>query len=227
MLELKVPFDLQKIKETAKAGNWEDIVINFDRYDETAVINLSNILMFLSLAFRYPDVKVYSRLKESVGYFDDFFEEYAGQKLNLDKVDDMQVEYTRLFVTNKDGVPASPYASVYLTDEGLLYSDYLIKLKDLMIKTGFELKEECKDLEDNIYIMLEYISIMIGRLNMDGISAAKGFFLVSYGLILPMCEKFCKNIIGHARIDFYKVLAMGLLEFINDLDGIVEEVFCE
>ncbi|MBC7196946.1 MAG: molecular chaperone TorD family protein, partial [Deferribacterales bacterium] len=111
MTEFKVPVDLEKVKKIALKGDWDDVVINFDSYDETAVINLSNTLMFLSLAFRYPDVKVYSRLKESVRYFDDFFEEYTGQKLILDKVDDMQVEYTRLFVTNKDGVPASPYAS--------------------------------------------------------------------------------------------------------------------
>ncbi|UOD34905.1 molecular chaperone TorD family protein [Deferribacteraceae bacterium V6Fe1] len=227
MTEFKVPVDLEKVKKIALKGDWDDVVINFDSYDETAVINLSNTLMFLSLAFRYPDVKVYSRLKESAKYFDDFFEAYAGKTLHVEKADDMQVEYVRLFVANKDGVPASPYASVYLSDDGLLFSDHLLKLRDLMLKTGFELKEDYKDLEDNIHIMLEYMSIMIGRLNVDGISAAKGFFLVAYGLVLPMCEKFCKKIIESAELDFYKVLALGLLEFINDLDGIVEEVFSE
>lgn len=227
MTELKAPIDLEKIKEIAKAGDWDTVVINFDSYDETAVINLSSILMFLSLAFRYPDVKVYSRLKESVKYFDEFFEAYTGKTLHLESAEDMQVEYVRLFVANKDGVPASPYASVYLSEEGLLFSDHLLKLRDLMLKTGFELKEEYKDLEDNIHIMLEYMSIMIGRLNVDGISAAKGFFLVAYGLVLPMCEKFCKKIIEETKLDFYKLLALALLEFVNDLDGVVGDVFGE
>lgn len=225
MTELKVLADLEKIKDIARAGDWDTVVIKFDSYDETAAFNLSNILMFLSLAFRYPDVKVYSRLKESVKYFDDFFEEYTGKALHLESNDDMQVEYVRLFVANKDGVPASPYASVYLSKDGLLFSEHLLKLRDLMLKTGFELKKEYKDLEDNIYIMLEYMSIMIGRLNIDGISAAKGFFLVAYGLVLPMCEFFCKRIIEEAKLDFYKQLALGLLEFTNDFDGVVEDIF--
>lgn len=227
MTELKVLADLEKIRDIARAGDWDTVVIKFDSYDETAAFNLSNILMFLSLAFRYPDVKVYSRLKESVKYFDDFFEEYTGKGLHLESSDDMQVEYVRLFVANKDGVPASPYASVYLSKDGLLFSEHLLKLRDLMLKTGFELKEGYKDLEDNIYIMLEYMSIMIGRLNIDGISAAKGFFLVAYGLVLPMCEFFCKRIIEEAKLDFYKQLALGLLEFVNDFDGVVEDVFVE
>lgn len=225
MAVYSVPSDLILLKEIFKSNKLDNIKIDFNNFDNLAVQNLSKVFIFLSLAFRNPNDEVYNTLKESLPYFHDLFLEYTGKIPVLPGIVEMQVEYVRLFVSNKDGVPASPYASVYLSSEGLLYGDCLIKLRELMADTGFELKKEHKELEDNVYIILEYLSLMLERLNIDKEKAIKGFLTTSYMFLQPMCERFCENIINNTNLNFYEVLAECLLKIASDLDGIVEDIF--
>lgn len=226
MQTYRVPEDIDDIKQQVSRITPSEVAFYFDSYSQEMAYNLCNVLMYLSVCFKNPDVKVYSILKDNLKYFRDFFEEYAGSVPDIPrKIEDMQVEYVRLFVSNKDGVPASPYASVYIGKDGLLYSDELLVLKKLMSDTGFELKEDQKDLEDHISIMLEYMSIMIGRLNVDGITALKGFVFVNFRFILPMLEKFSNGIIENTNFKFYAVVAESLVNLISDMDEILKEIF--
>lgn len=229
MAVYSVPSDLHSIKKMFQSSNldsvWDSIKIDFNNFDNLAAQNLSKVFMFFSLAFRNPSSEIYNILKESLPYFDELFLEYTDKTPELPDILDLQAEYVRLFVSNKDGVPASPYASVYLSSEGLLYGDCLIKLKKLMSETGFELKEGYKELEDNIYIILEYLSLMLERLDAEKEKAIKGFLITSYLFLQPMCERFCENIINNTTLNFYKALAECLLKITKDLDEIIEDIF--
>ena len=226
MLTFKIPEQIGEAAAGIKGVDPSDVAFYYDNYSEEMAYNLCNVLMYISVCFKNPDVKVYSILKDNLKYFVDFFEEYGGRIPELpNKIEEMQVEYVRLFVSNKDGVPASPYASVYIGKDGLLFSDELLVLRKLMADTGFELKEEQKDLEDHISIMLEYMSIMIGRLNVDGITALKGFIYVNYRFVLPMVEKFAAKVRGSTNLTFYETVAKSLENLVKDMDNVLMEVF--
>lgn len=226
MLTFKVPEQIGEISKSIKGIDPSEVTFYYDNYSEEMAYNLCNVLMYLSVCFKNPDVKVYLILKDNLKYFTDFFEEYGSEVPELpDRIEDMQVEYVRLFVSNKDGVPASLYASVYIGNDGLLYSEELLVLRKLMSDTGFELREDQKDLEDNISIILEYMSLMIGRLNVDGITALKGFIYANYRFILPMVEKFARKVMENTNINFYKTVAQSLENLVKDMDNVLIEVF--
>lgn len=226
MLTFKVPEQIGEISKSIKGIDFSEVAFYYDNYSEEMAYNLCNVLMYLSVCFKNPDVKVYLILKDNLKYFTDFFEEYGSEVPELpDRIEDMQVEYVRLFVSNKYGVPASLYASVYIGNDGLLYSEELLVLRKLMSDTGFELREDQKDLEDNISIILEYMSLMIGRLNVDGITALKGFIYANYRFILPMVEKFASKVMENTNINFYKTVAQSLENLVKDMDNVLREVF--
>lgn len=226
MTTFKVPEQIGEISKRIQGIDPSEVTFYYDNYSEQMAYNLCNVLMYLSVCFKNPDLKVYLILKDNLKYFTDFFEEYGSEVPELsDRIEDMQVEYVRLFVSNKDGVPASPYASVYINHDGLLYSEELLVLRKLMSDTGFELREDQKDLEDNISIILEYMSIMIGRLNVDGITALKGFIYANYRFILPMVEKFARNVMENSNINFYKTVAQSLENLVKDMDNVLVEIF--
>lgn len=226
MVTFKVPEQIDEISKSIKGIDPSEVAFYYDNYSEEMAYNLCNVLMYLSVCFKNPDLKVYSILKDNLKYFTDFFEEYGSEVPELpSRIEDMQVEYVRLFVSNKDGVPASPYASVYTSNDGLLYSEELLVLRKLMFDTGFELREDQKDLEDNISIILEYMSIMIGRLNVDGITALKGFIYANYRFILPMVEKFARKVVENSNINFYKTVAQSFENLVKDMDNVLIEVF--
>jgi len=77
---------------------------------------------FLSQAFSYPEkdsikesIKTLSLLASDLGYSIE-----QPELLEGDSLQDMQVEYVRLFINAADGIFAPPYASIYVNGAGIL-----------------------------------------------------------------------------------------------------------
>lgn len=198
--------------------------------DSDVSSSLSNVFMLLSLMFRYPTDKVYDELFVNFGNFELFFEEYLGAVPVLPVREDLEPEYVSLFVANKGGVPAPLYASVYTNNEKLLLRDSTIELKDMMVQCGFEIGEQVKDIEDNLYIMLEFVSALCGRLA-AGLDCQKDVLLLLSVMISvvekyigSMVQPFGSKVAEVAKISFYKDAAVLLEKVIFDSDGLMSEL---
>ena len=205
----------------------DDFVIDFDK---DALGALSQIFLFLSLVFRYPSNEVYNTLSENLENFNDLFDEYLDKRPELPSHDDIEPEYVSLFIAKKGGAPAPLYASVYTDDEKLLLRDSTVRLKRIMAECGFEINESLDEIEDNLYIILEFVyavlqNIINGELNQKEL-ADKFYcvFVAVYEYLNEFVAEFSSKVQEFANFEYYNLMSVLLKEFINEFDDILEEI---
>ncbi len=197
----------------------------------SAAASVKNVLFFLSLVFRYPREAVYAELGRLLPVFEDFFDAYAGNVPVLPEMEELQAEYIRLFVNNRGSVAAVPYASCHL-DGGILMGESYHRLRMIMSETGFVLDESTGELEDHLAILLEFASMLAGRLidasvsrgvPLDEISDALGE--VTFGFLRPMMKPILEGISGGTTTDFYAASVRALYNFMADAEVIYTQIF--
>ncbi len=80
---------------------------------------------------------------------------------NAALLDDLAVEYTRLFVG--PGKHVSPHASVYIQGDGGLWGRSTVQVKDFIESRGFEFKPDYHGIPDHISVELEFMAEITGR----------------------------------------------------------------
>jgi len=178
---------------------------------------LSNLSTYLSLIFRYPDPSTYNAIKNHYKEFTEIVSEYNVSLPNLPAREELEIEYVRLFVANYQGVIAPLYSSVYTSDDGLVLRDSTVELRELMNSVGYGIKEDVKEIEDNLYIMLEFTGVLLSdslKGDSDVISVVKK---INENYISPMLDEFSQRIENSSTIDFYKSVARFLLVFSDEL----------
>lgn len=187
---------------------------------------LSDTAAYLSLLYRYPFEDVYKSIKD---YYEEFkllaAEEYGVLLPELPDMESMEVEYVRLFKANLEGVVAPLYSSVYTSEEGLVLRDSTLELRDLMMEHGFALKEDMKEIEDNLYVMLEFLSVMLKKMAEGDADSVPAAFKVVKDYILPMKDEFCKRLKNGARLEYFRAISYFLGIFVEELNEFFD-FFC-
>lgn len=191
---------------------------------------LSNACMFLSLVFRYPEDEVYDILKDNWEGFRDFIADYSECSPALYDQTEMESDYIRLFEQDKKGDKIVPYISYYTEEKKLLYGKSTMDIREWMAAEGFVLDAEIKELEDHVYIVMEFLSVLFRNLGApenieDWYSSLKNLYRVidNYGAVLT--DEFAALVAKRDDMPFYRDFGKVLAEFINDLDPILEDVF--
>jgi len=197
--------------------------------DTTPFTALANSSMFLSLLFRYPDDNVYDLLKDNWSSFSDFISEYTEDFPHLYDQTEMQSDFIKLFKQDFKGSKVVPYISYYTEENKTLYGKSTFKIREWMAAEGFVLDSETSDLEDNIFIVLEFLSAIFGRLAQpENIEKWYATLQILYKLTgtygAVMTDEFAKLVQQRKEMPFYAAAAALLENFMNDVDGILEEV---
>ncbi len=190
---------------------------------------LANVSMFLSLIFRYPDDDVYDTLKDNWETFSGFYSEYTSTVPALYDQTEMQSDFIKLFKQDFKGHKVVPYISFYTEENKMLYGQSTFQIREWMAEEGFYLDKSSCELEDNIYIVLEFLSAMFTRLaepqNIEQwYSTLKNIYNVldNYGVV--MADEFAEITSKRSDMPFYAESAKLLQAFIRDLDAIFEDV---
>ena len=168
-------------------------------------ITLSEIYRYMALSFRYP---------EATWFNDDFwtvFFEIAEQacfgedvKRSRDSLcaahwlEDIQVEYTRLFVTGVPKTVASPYGSVYIDGNGRLYDKYTEKVLTYYNQKGFELKDDFHP-PDYLVYQLEFMAMLVES-DPDGLEE----FITDY--FRPWFEEFMERVLAGSTHPYFRLI---------------------
>ena len=169
---------------------------------------------------QYPDAKwmnddffkVFYNLLGTLGGVEDG----VSIKIKIDKskdpIEDLQVEYTRLFINGVPHVIAPPYGSVYMDQslQGAFAGDTLAFYRD----KGFGMDENA-DLPDHLIHELEFLSLLAEENDFDG----EEKFLTT--LFRPWYTKFQTKVTEGAHHPFYRVVVQ-LIDFFTkeeDNDG--------
>lgn len=193
---------------------------------------LANASMFLSLAFRYPGDDVYDTLKDNWTAFEDFIADYSENKPELYDQTEMESDYIKLFEQDMEGNKIVPYISYYTEDNKTLYGESTFKVREWMAQEGFALNEEVKELEDQIYVVLEFMSALFRKLaepeNIEQwYSTLNNLYslLENYGPVVA--DEFASKVAKRDDMPFYRDFAVILKEFLGDIDPILEDILSD
>ncbi|MHC4164799.1 MAG: TorD/DmsD family molecular chaperone [Planctomycetota bacterium] len=139
-------------------------------------------------------------------------------------LDELQREYARLFV-GPFTVPAPPYGSVYLENEGRVLGESTM---DVMARYAEEgLRTTLKEPADHVAIELEYVYLLAFR-EMEAAAAGdtgraaryrdkrQAFLRAHLGAWMPRLKE---RIAAHAQMDFYRDVAVVTASVVSaDLD---------
>jgi TorA maturation chaperone TorD len=190
---------------------------------------LANSSMFLSLLFRYPDDNVYDLLRDNWESFSEFLNEYQPDFPGLYDQTEMQSDFIKLFKQDFKGSKVVPYISYYTEENKTLYGESTFKIREWMAAEGFALDTETPDLEDNIYIVLEFFSALFGKLaqpeNIEKwYSTFQNLYRLTdtYGVVIT--DEFAAKVKERTAMPFYAACGTLLQGFISDFDEILEDV---
>jgi len=127
---------------------------------------LSAIYRFLARAMRYPEKSCLkdnfprlSNLLESLGWQAEMRGLQPCDAPASKAFEDLQVEYTRLFINSLGGVLAPPYGSVYLSKSGALFNEATEAVKKFYHQQGFTLADN-REVADHIVNELEFLALL-------------------------------------------------------------------
>jgi TorA maturation chaperone TorD len=124
---------------------------------------------------------------------------------SADPLEDLQIEYTRLFINGVPHVIAPPYGSVYIDKS--LQGQHTEKTLRFYTSHGYALKEDA-DLPDHIIHQLEFLSLMAEKND----AATEAEFLQT--IFLPWFGRFHQRVKQESKHPFYSVLVQ-LIDYLT------------
>ena len=164
----------------------------------------------LSEAFSFPNVspRETCRILEPLSQFPK--DNKLVDSINATTLDDLQAEYTRLFINAPHKVPAPPYASVYLSEKGQLFQDGYDDAVKFYLDAGLE-PVQGPEPADNIFYELEFVAMLLEYKKNDLLCS----FLESH--LLKWYPKFLDNLLAANPHIYYDVIARFTMSNLEDL----------
>lgn len=167
--------------------------------------HIATLYRFCAQSMQYPDPEWFSDnyLTSLYGLLDALGGKEEKETLQTelsrsnDILEDLQVEYTRLFINGVPHVAAPPYGSVYL--EKTLRGQYSDKILTYYRSLGYNLTENA-DLPDSLIHQLEFLSFLAEDQNRDG----EEEFLARF--FLPWYSIFASRVKEEAQHPFYPII---------------------
>ncbi len=167
--------------------------------------HIATLYRFCAQSMQYPDPEWFSDnyLKSLYGLLDALGGEEEKVSLqqefscSKDILEDLQVEYTRLFINGVPHVAAPPYGSVYM--EKTLRGKYSDDILSFYRSQGYDLSVGA-DLPDSLIHQLEFLSFLAEDQNRDG----EEEFLARF--LLPWYPIFSEKVKEEAQHPFYKII---------------------
>lgn len=179
--------------------------------DSFSTDHIATIYRFCAQSMQYPEAdwmngsyleSLYTLL-EALGGEKEIEEIEAAKKKSGDFLEDLQVEYTRLFINGVPHVVAPPYGSVYFDKS--LQGKYAEQVMQYYRSKGYVLTEKA-DFPDNLIHQLEFLSFLAE----DKDQESEKEFLGTY--FLPWFETFSKLVKKEAQHPFYYII-ITLIDF--------------
>ena len=142
-------------------------------------LSIARLLIYghLARSFSYPDADLIKFFLD--GEMDEYAESYRYLGIEPDEsirkiiswlqerseqksaLRNLEVEYTRLFITAYPRIPAPPYASIYLEDDLQVWGNSTIEALEIYREAGLRVSDDFRDVPDHIAAELEFVSYLI------------------------------------------------------------------
>jgi putative dimethyl sulfoxide reductase chaperone len=179
--------------------------------DSAASQDIASLYRFMAQCMQYPDpqwmnddfFRVFYSLLGSLEAIEEGTEIRQALQNSVDPIEDLQIEYTRLFITGVPHVIAPPYASVYM--DKALQGSFALRTLTFYREKGFAMETNA-DLPDYLVHELEFLSLLTQEEDFDG----EEEFLSK--LFRPWYKQFCPRVAEQTRHPYYRVV-VTLIDF--------------
>lgn len=127
----------------------------------------ANIYSILAECFRYPEQALTGVLNPLGGLLSSYDKtlKYKEEELiewlkNKDKLENLQVEYSRLFI-GPYHLEAPPYGSIYMDKQALVMGEFTQQAIEFYVKAGLDPSDENKEPPDHISTELEFMYYLL------------------------------------------------------------------
>ena len=174
---------------------------------------LSAIYSLLALTMRYPDsactndqlFDTLEALLTSLDRSDELTAFRDWRRRSSDPLDELRIEYTRLFINAVPHVTVPPYASVYLDGSGILQGPTTERTRDFYREHGYDLASETEP-ADHLALELDFLAALTD----EGQAEPEEVFLRT--LFRPWFTRFKERCMQEVRHPFYTV-SIQLIDF--------------
>ncbi|WP_051309103.1 TorD/DmsD family molecular chaperone [Desulfogranum japonicum] len=189
-----------------------DTDLSSENLDEEAH-TLSDVYSFLSLTMRYPNpefldrqfLETYVLLLKSLGWQEEAEQIQLLIFSSESCLDELQLEYTRLFINAIPKSTVPPYASVYMDGDGTLQGKTTEKIHDFYRNCGFDIADSSEP-PDHIQHQLEFLAAIVKEKRFD----EEEQFVKT--LFRPWFKRFKEQVLREARQDYY-IVSIQLIDF--------------
>lgn len=179
-------------------------------------ISLPEKYAFLSYSIKFPSKDIMnpdyiSFLKELLhGCGQSACQKELAEKIELSEnfLEDIQIEYTALFINNFPQLPAPPYESFYLSPNRLLNDKITDDVLSFYNRCGFSF-EDIEELPDHISVELEFL----GLLAEDRLTEEYNEFLNSH--FIKWFPEFKERVLENSTHPFYKAIVELITEAVE------------
>ena len=177
--------------------------------------DISSLYRFMAQCMQYPDIEwmnddffqVFYNLLGTYGAITEGKEIRDALENSLDYIEDLQIEYTRLFINGVPHVIAPPYASVYMDQS--IQGAFALKTLNFYREKGFAM-EESADLPDHLVHELEFLSLLTEEEDLAG----EEEFLIK--LFRPWYKQFCPRVAEKTRHPYYRMVVTLIDSFTKE-----------
>ncbi len=173
--------------------------------DSSPSQDIASLYRFFAQCMQYPDPSwmneeffgVLYNLLGSLDAIDEGVEIRRAIEHSSDPIEDLQIEYTRLFINGVPHVIAPPYASVYMDKS--IQGSFALKTLQFYREKGCAM-EASADLPDNLVHELEFLSLLAE----DKDFAGEEEFLST--LFRPWYKHFCPRVAKETNHPYYRMV---------------------
>ncbi len=177
--------------------------------------HIASLYHFLAQCMQYPDPQwmnddffhILYQLLETLGAAAEGKEIERTLAQSSDPIEELQIEYTRLFINGFPHVVAPPYASVYMDQS--LQGGFALQTLNFYRAKGF-LMEESADLPDSLIHELEFLSLLAEEADFEG----EEEFLSK--LFRPWYKQFCPRVAQETRHPYYRMVVTLIDSFTKE-----------
>ena len=177
--------------------------------------DIASLYRFMAQCMQYPDREwmnddFFQVFYNLLGTFDAITEgkeiRYALEQ-SSDYIEDLQIEYTRLFINGVPHVVAPPYASVYMDQS--IQGAFALKTLTFYREKGFAMDQDA-DLPDHLIHELEFLSLLTEEEDFAG----EEEFLSK--LFRPWYKQFCPRVAEKTRHPYYRMVVTLIDSFTKE-----------
>ncbi len=172
------------------------------------------LYQFFSLYLLYPQPELHLQWQEAAQAVGQPWATALAAQFAATSLDDLQVEHTRLFVNNAEGVPCPPYESAYV-DRQLLTAT-TAAVANFYAEWDIQQAQETADF---LPVELQFSAYLLDLAAQseapESVEQARRRFEANH--LLRWLPQFAVDLEKHAQLDCYRELGKRLAEFATEL----------